>query len=207
MRILVYGDSNTFGIGPMEQLSDEPIFSKSDRWPGVMARELGGAFDIVVEGLPGRTTVHDDPIEGAHMNGLRSLRAIIASHRPIDLLIIKLGTNDCKARFGMQSQDIALGVARLVHEASSLGMVRQILVICPAPPKERGDFAEMFQGAETRCANLAPQMARFASENNAEFLEAGAHVTASETDGIHLSAESHETLGRAVAQKVREIIQ
>ncbi len=207
IRILVYGDSNTFGTGPMAQLSDDPIFSKSDRWAGVMADRLGPEFDVVVEGLPGRTTVHDDPIEGAYRNGLRTLHAILLSHRPIDLLIIKLGTNDTKKRFGLGTQDIALGVARLVKEAQHLDVVERVLVICPAPVRERGDLAQSFEGAEQRCVGLSDQMKRFAIENGAAFMDAGDVVSVDDIDGVHLSAKSHQVLGESVASKVQEILQ
>ncbi|MEP1537322.1 MAG: GDSL-type esterase/lipase family protein [Paracoccaceae bacterium] len=206
MRILVYGDSNTFGTGPMATLSDDPIFSKSERWAGVMADQLGADVDVIVEGLPGRTTVFDDPTEGAYRNGLRTLKAILMSHRPIDLLILKLGTNDTQHRYNLGPQDIAMGCARLVKDAVQLDVVDRILVICPAPVRERGDLAEVFKGAEQRCVGLSEQMERFASENGAEFLDAAAHVSVDDLDGVHLSAESHKILGRVVAQKVQEIM-
>ena len=60
---------------------------------------------------------------------------------------------------------------------------------------------------DRRCVGMSEQMARFASENGAEFLDAGAYVSVDDIDGVHLSAESHQILGRAVAQKVQEIMQ
>ena len=204
-RILCYGDSNTFGTGPMPHLGADPVHPKHVRWAGVMGADLGDGWDIVVEGLPGRTTVFDDPVEGEYRNGLRSFRAILESHRPIDLLIIKLGTNDLKQRFNLGPQDVALGVARLLKEAAKLEIVDRMMVICPAPVKERGDLAEIFRGAEARLQGLPEQMERFARENGAEFLDAGAHIAVDEMDGVHLSAESHGVLGRAVAGKVRTI--
>ncbi|MBM7069221.1 hypothetical protein IU397_16730 [Actibacterium sp. 188UL27-1] len=205
-RILIYGDSNTFGTGPMADLSDDPIFSKSDRWAGVMARKLGPNWDVVVEGLPGRTTVHADPIEGEHLNGLGTLRAILASHRPIDLLILALGTNDSKHRFGLTAQDIALSTARLIREAAATGYAARILVLCPPAVEERGDLAEVFRGAPARCAGLASQMARCAAHNGADFVDAGVHIAVDPLDGVHFSRESHTILGQAMAAKVREIL-
>ena len=204
-RILCYGDSNTFGTGPMPALGSDPIHPKHVRWAGVMQADLGADWDVVVEGLPGRTTVFDDPVEGEYRNGLRSFRAILESHRPIDLLIIKLGTNDLKQRFNLGPQDVALGIARLLKEAAKLEIVARSLVICPAPVKERGDLAEIFRGAEARTLGLPAQVERFARENGAEFLDAGAHIEVDDLDGVHLSAEAHGTLGRAVAAKVRTI--
>ena len=202
-RILCYGDSNTFGTGPMARLSDDPIFSRDQRWAGVMAADLGADWAVVVEGLPGRTTVHDDPIEGAYRNGLRSLQAILESHRPIDLLIVCLGTNDLKQRFSLGTQDIALGVARLLLEASKLAVVDKMLVICPPSVKERGDLAAIFSGAEARFQGLPEQMERFATENGASFLDAGEHIEVDPIDGVHWSVESHATLGRVVADRLR----
>lgn len=204
-RILCYGDSNTFGTGPMTTLADDPIHDKATRWAGVMAAELGDGWDVIVEGLPGRTTVFDDPVEGEYRNGLRSFRAILESHRPIDLLIVKLGTNDLKQRFNLGPQDVALGVARLLLEARKLEIVDRMLVICPAPVKERGDLAEIFRGAEARAVGLPAQMERFAGENGAAFLDAGAHIEVDDLDGVHLSSDAHGILGRAVADKVRAI--
>lgn len=205
-RILCYGDSNTFGTGPMRHLGDDSIHPKHIRWSGVMAAELGAKWDVIVEGLPGRTTVHDDPIEGAYRNGLRSLRAILESHRPIDVLVICLGTNDTKQRFHLGPQDIALGVARLIREARSLeGVVDRVVAICPPPVRERGDLAEIFAGGEARCVGLSEQMARFANENGAAYLDAGEVIRVDPLDGVHWSADSHEVMGRAVAAKVRTL--
>lgn len=204
-RILCYGDSNTFGTGPMRQLSDDPIHSKALRWAGVMAGELGQKYDVVVEGLPGRTTVWDDPVEGEYRNGLRSLRAILESHRPIDLLILLLGTNDTKHRFGLGPQDIALGIARLVKEAKGLdGVVDKVLVVCPPPVREKGDLAEIFQGAEARCVGLPEQVARFAEETGARFLDLGPLISVDPVDGVHWNLDSHDIVGRAVAASVRK---
>ena len=65
-RILCFGDSNTHGTAPMRDENDVVRFDAEKRWPGVLRAALGSGFDIVEEGHPGRTTVHDDPVEGAH---------------------------------------------------------------------------------------------------------------------------------------------
>jgi len=204
-RALCYGDSNTFGVGPMAYLSSDPVHNRETRWAGIMAVELGHDWDVVVEGLPGRTTVHDDPIEGDYRNGLRMLRGIIESHRPLDLLILKLGSNDQKRRFGLGPQDVAMGVARLIKEAMATECVGRVLVICPAAIRECGDLAELFGGAEARMVGLPAEMERFATENGAAFLDAGKLIEVDWLDGVHYSAESHDILGRAVAAKVREM--
>ena len=205
-RILCYGDSNTFGTGPMDRLGADPIHPKVVRWAGVMAAALGDGYDVVVEGLPGRTTVFDDPVEGEYRNGLRTLQAILESHRPIDLMILMLGTNDLKQRFGLGPQDVALGVQRLLRTTAALGVVGRCLVVCPPPVREAGDLAEIFRGAEARSVGLPDQMARFARENGAAFFDAGTVIAVDPVDGVHYSAESHRALGEALAEIVQDLL-
>jgi len=82
-------------------------FDREERWTGVLAQTLGAGWKIVEEGLPARTTVHDDPIEGRHKNGLSYLRPCLESHLPVDVVVLMLGPNDLKARFS-SSPPVAL---------------------------------------------------------------------------------------------------
>ena len=83
--------------------------------------------------------------------------------------------------------------------------VGQAMVICPPPVRERGALAEMFSGAETRCAGLAGPMARAAGQEGAAFFDAGTVIAVDEMDGIHCSAEAYAALGRAIALEVRAL--
>jgi len=72
-----------------------PGFGRDVRWPGVVQKALGAVIMSFEEGLGGRTTVWEDPIEG-HKNGKEYLIPCLATHSPLDLVIIMLGTNDLK---------------------------------------------------------------------------------------------------------------
>lgn len=204
-RLLIYGDSNSFGTAPMERLGAEAVHPRGARWGDVLAARLAPDWEVIVEGLGGRTTVHDDPVEGAYRNGLTVLPAILHSHKPIDLLAICLGTNDQKLRFGLGAQDIALGLARLTREAMGSGTVGNVLLIAPPPVKERGDFRAMFSGAESRCAGLAAAIERVAGEEGVAFFDAGRVIACDDADGIHWSAASHRTLAEALDPVVRAL--
>ena len=112
--ILCFGDSNTWGFDPDATASSPyPIRHAHDvRWTGVLARELGQEFHVIEEGQNGRTTVHEDPIV-QHRNGRTYLPPCLESHKPIDLVVLMLGTNDLKAMFhlrggrGVAGEDIA----------------------------------------------------------------------------------------------------
>jgi lysophospholipase L1-like esterase len=204
-KLLIYGDSNSFGTAPMSSLGAQSVHPRGARWGDILAGRLSGEWEVVIEGLGGRTTVHDDPIEGAYRNGLTILPAILHSHKPIDLLAICLGTNDQKLRFGLGAQDVALGLARLTREALATETVGKVLLIAPPPVKECGDFALMFSGASTRCKGLAAAILRVAEEEGATFFDAGTVIETDEADGIHWSAASHATLGEALEPVIRSL--
>lgn len=208
--ILAYGDSNTHGTMPMATLEDSGRFGPAERWPGVCAAELGAGFRVIEEGLPGRTTVHADPIEGAYKNGLAVLPAILETHRPIDLVVLMLGTNDLKQRFSLPPGDIGRSMGLLVQTVQKAMAgpdrgVPRILVVAPMPVEEVGCLAEMFTGGAAKSRGVAAAYAGIAALHGADFLDAGGIISVSPIDGIHFDAAAHAALGKAVASKIRSM--
>ena len=210
--ILCYGDSNTWGSATRP--GDDERYAPAERWPGILQAELGSAWTVIAEGLPGRTSVHPDPIEGHWLDGSAYLHPCLRSHRPLDAVAIMLGTNDLKQRFHVNSVDIAGGIGALLtivgkSESGPLGGVPKILVICPPPILEQHGaldrFVDMFAGGYDKSVRLAPLYAEVASEHGAAFLNAGEFIQSSPFDGIHLDADAQAALGRAVADKIRSL--
>jgi lysophospholipase L1-like esterase len=204
-RVLVcFGDSNTHGSPPWAGPDRRPRYGPDVRWPGVLATALGTGWRVHEEGLPGRTTVHPDPIEGAHLSGLAALPIVLGTHSPVDTLVIMLGTNDLKARFAVGAADIAASVERLVGAArtfctASGRPVPGILVVAPAPITEVGEFREFFRGGAEKSRRLGPLLRDVAARTGAGFLDAGEHLRTSDVDGIHLDPDAHRALAAAVA--------
>ena len=101
-RILCFGDSLTWGFNP----HDCSRFDDDIRWTGVLQKLLGDEYKVIEEGQNGRTIAVDDPVEG-EKNGLTYLIPCLDSHMPLDAMIVMLGTNDLKVRFGFTPKDIA----------------------------------------------------------------------------------------------------
>lgn len=205
--VLCFGDSNTYGAVPTLARTGRHRFARDRRWTGVMARQLGAGWDVVEEGHPSRTTVHADPIEGAHKNGLAALPICLESHMPLDLVIVMLGTNDLKARFAVTPGDIADSIEIIVKavqgsEAGANGAPPKVLVVAPPPMAEIDWFADMFAGGAEKSRRLAPFLAAMCERRRVPFVDAGALVESSTVDGIHLDAEAHKALGQAIAQTV-----
>jgi lysophospholipase L1-like esterase len=62
------GDSNTWGMLPMASPTDSNRHPPQDRWPSALQAQLGASLNVIAEGVDGRTTVHDDPIDGLHLD-------------------------------------------------------------------------------------------------------------------------------------------
>lgn len=207
--ILCFGDSNTHGTRPMPDLAGAGRFDHDARWPSVMAGALGAGHEVIAEGHPGRTTVHDDPMEGPHRNGIAVLPSLLESHKPLDLVIVKLGTNDLKSCFHVSAADIAFCLDRMVRlirasGAGPAGGAPRVLVVAPPPILEVGCLAEMFAGGAAKSQDLAAAIRAMTRRLGAGFFDAGSVVQVSPVDGIHYEAEGQVALGLAMAEALRD---
>ncbi|MEY4394718.1 MAG: hypothetical protein RL595_1967 [Planctomycetota bacterium] len=204
--ILCYGDSNTWGYIP----GTGNRYPRQVRWPGVLQNLLGEKFHVIEEGLNGRTTVMDDPTRIAK-NGLPYLRPCLDSHAPIDLVVLMLGTNDTKHRFGLSAFDISEGVAMLVNiiQQSAAGLNNRapaILLVSPVVLDPAPEKSALFEGAAQKSRELAGHIENVAKANRCAFLDASLHTGVSPIDGIHLDEEGHQALGHAIAQKIQHLV-
>lgn len=204
--ILCYGDSNTWGYNPTT--GERHDFE--NRWTTVLQSELGEDYLVIPEGLNGRTTVWDDPIE-LHKSGSRYLPPCLDSHAPLDLVVIMLGTNDLKQRFSLPPGDIAAGVGVLVDlvrksECGPEGKAPKELVLIPPQVRKLSNFAEMFAGSQEKSLGFPSAFQAMAEEKGAPVLDIGRTVRFGDKDGIHFEAEQLGVLGRMLAEKVGELI-
>lgn len=205
--IVCYGDSNTWGADP----AGSGRFPADVRWTGVLQAELGSDYKIIEEGLNGRTTNIEDMIE-EDRNGRKQLPPTLESHRPFDLIVIMLGTNDLKQRNNRSAADIAQSASKLADLAHrSLcgpnGANPQVLLMAPPATVESGQGLDLlFEGSVEKSKRFPEQYAFYAAAAGVEFFDAGTVVVSSPIDGIHFDPEEHTKLGKAVAAEVRRII-
>lgn len=204
--LLCFGDSNTHGTMPMPELGALGRYARPHRWTTRLA-DLLPRWEVIAEGHPGRTTLHDDPVEGAHRNGLTVLPSILESHRPIDAVVLMLGTNDLKYRFSVNAFDIALSLERLVQviRASGCGIMGgapQVLVVAPPQIEERGCLAPIFEGGAAKSRALGREIGAMAKRNGLAFLDLDPLIKVSPLDGIHYEAEANAVIAAAVADAV-----
>jgi lysophospholipase L1-like esterase len=210
-HVLVYGDSLTWGIVP----NTRRRFPFEERWPGILENnliELGHRARLTENCLNGRRTVWEDPFKPGR-NGLQGLAQCIEMQSPLALVILMLGTNDFQFSHPHNNAwSAAQGVATLVNEIRRApiepGMpIPPVLVVCPPPIRSlQGVLAEKFSGAEKRCVGLADAYRAVSSELGCYFFDAASVTSSSRVDGIHLDADQHLALGRALADVVAPIL-
>ena len=209
--VLVFGDSNSWGWSPGNDFI-KPVerWSADVRWTGVMQKELGGGFKVLVDGATGRTTVWDDPF-GEFCSSKGRIVSSMAAAAPIDLLIIFVGTNDLY--FPVSAQDIADGAALLARKALARAEAfadgkPKVILVGPPPlgPVSNGIFREMFVGREEKSKQLGAHYKAAADFLGVDYFDAAAVVKSSDLDGVHLDADQHELLGKAMAVTVKKAI-
>ncbi|MEA4986754.1 MAG: acylhydrolase, partial [Anaerovorax sp.] len=164
---------------------------------------------VISEGLNGRTTVWDDPIEGEYRNGKRYLLPCIHTHKPIDLVILFLGSNDLKQRFSLQAVDVAKGVETLVKiiKGSDTGPDMQspeVLVIIPPPVIEGIEDISIMCGSIEKSLNFSKEFQTVLKEQ-CYLIDASKFIRSSKIDGLHLDPESHKKLGLCVSDYIKSI--
>lgn len=206
--VLCFGDSNTYGTVPMRTRESSERYAWGQRWPSVTQAALGPQWRVIEEGLGGRTMGRDDPVEGADRNALRYLPACLQSHRPLDAVVIMLGTNDCKARFGLDGRSIGLAAHALIdcvwHNTLNSHARPWLLLVAPPPLREVGCLADMFQGGAAKCAALRDALQEVAGARQVAFLDAGLHAGMGAEEGIHMDLDGHAALGQAIARRLSE---
>lgn len=210
-HIVCFGDSNTHGY----RAEGGGRFDENERWTCLLQKKLGDDYLVLEEGLSGRTTVFDDPIHEG-LKGLDYIYPCLKSHEPVSLLVIMLGTNDTKERFGSSSACIALGLKRLIQKALAVPDCweeqAKILVVTPqniGRAYAQTDVGEtMGRGCAEKSEGLAAAYRTIAEEMGCYYLDANEVLTAptNTVDYMHLTAEGHSQLADALYKTILQIL-
>lgn len=203
-RILCFGDSNTWGYIPN---SDAERYPTSIRYPRVLASKLGEEYEVIEEGLPGRTLMCDNYKElVGNRNGKLSFGQVIYTHLPLDYILIMLGTNDLKNSYHKTAKELTI-----VLENDYLSRIKKklngkiknnpkIIIVAPSIIKE-GD--NKFDAASIKESTLFNrEYGEIAIRNDCLFIDNQGLETGS--DGVHLTKESHLLLAAKIFQTIKD---
>ena len=210
VRILCYGDSNTYGYNPENTFR----YPSDVRWTGRLSSLLGKNFEVIEEGLNNRTTALE-PEGEPWRSGLYYLEPCLRSHIPINVFILMLGSNDMKKCFHQTADEIGEHIRQCITkirqvsaEKNPTGQPCKIILISPfliTDDIKKADYADEFGGDFS--IDLSKQLAliyrQIAEEEDCVYLN-GAEITSpSEMDGLHLDPEGHKKLAETLAEKLK----
>jgi len=202
--ILCYGDSNTWGAKPRREFDFAERYDYSSRWTGNLQQLLGQGYNIIEEGLRGRTTAYTDPKYLDCKNGLEYLLTCLNSHYPLDMVILFLGTNDLKPRLSLGINDIKIGIRKiisLIHQTRCGHNKTVPKIILLSPPKIlscQGLYTD-FKGGERNSELLTNVILNLSRENDCYFINLEKILNVSNVDGIHFDRVNHQRLARHLA--------
>lgn len=220
VRILAFGDSNTWGWIPAKEGFPAERLSDEKRWAGVLENTLekatGETVTVVVDGLVGRTTdIPNDQdnglVAGAKFAGSDSLPQAVARHQPLDLVVIMLGTNDLQASYqrppaqvaeaAFDLGDLVLGSNNTVY--SRYGAPKVLIISPPAyGDTSQTGLSGLFAAGEESSKALASAYQKEALKRGIPVFDAGSVTSTDGIDGVHLTAKNHQQLGTGLAEQI-----
>lgn len=201
-QILCFGDSNTYGLIP----GTKERYPWEVRWTGILGEKIKEkGFQVVEEGLCGRTTVFEDELR-ENRRGVSVLPMLLESHAPLEKVVLMLGTNDCKTTYQASAEVIGKGIEKLIHQIKAADEKLEILVVSPIllaeGVGEEGFDPEFNQESVETSKRLKRVYQQIADRNGCKFLAASDYAKPSEADREHLDETGHKQLAEAVYQKI-----
>ena len=207
-QVLCFGDSNTWGYNG----ENGTRFPWGVRWTSLLQEKFDkehGNVRIIEEGLVGRTTVFEDPLRDGR-KGTALFPTILETHAPVDVIVLMLGTNDCKTIFKASAKVIGAGIVRLLEQAKRLVPEAEILLVSPILLGEdvwKEEFdPEFSEESVVVSKTLAAEYAELAEKYGCRFLDAASVAVPGKADQEHMDAESHGRLADAVYEKIKTIL-
>lgn len=164
---------------------------------------LGGGYRIIEEGCPGRTTIFED-MNRPYKRGIDYITPCLQSHKPLDMVAVMLGTNDCKSAFGATGELIAFGLSEIIERIKLELPDTSTLILSPIhlgrAMGESGFDPEFNKASVAVSKELAFHFRLLAQKAGCGFLDASEAAKASSIDNEHLDESGHASLARAIAE-------
>ena len=203
-NLLCFGDSNTHGFNS----ETNSRFDLSTRWTGRLAKALGEDFHIIEAGTNGMTIAFGEDGDGARSNGMKCLPYFLNAHRPLDGVVIMLGTNDTKEIFASSAGEITENMRRMIASVREnpflAGTPVKILLIAPVPLViQDPPVYNMTPSSGEISRRLGACYRKMAEEEGVYFADAGEWGIELNPDGCHLSRVGHYTFACRMEKLLR----
>ena len=181
MRILCFGDSNTYGYDPRGFFGDR--YGAEDRWVDLLAKQTG--HEIINAGANGR----EIPLNPYALQ-------LLTEHAPVDIFLVMLGTNDL-----LQGASAKEAAARMkVFLTALLPHCKQVLLVAP-PPMKRGAWVPT-DALVCESIQLAEEFRLLAQKLNIPYVDTRRWNIELTFDGVHFTEAGHHTFAEKLEQEL-----
>jgi len=170
VRILCFGDSNTYGYDPRGFFGDR--YGAEDRWVDLLVKQTG--HEVINAGANGREIPRNS----------YALR-LLAEYTPVDIFLVMLGTNDLLQ--GATAKETAARIEAFLNQA--LPYCKQIQLVVP-PPMKRGAWVPS-DVLVTESICLAEEYKLLAEKLNIPFVDTRHWNIELTFDGVHFTEVGH----------------
>ena len=182
MRILCFGDSNTYGYDPRGYFSGR--YGAEDRWVDLLAKQTG--WEVINLGANGRE-IPRNPYAPRLLN----------EYAPADLFLLMLGTNDLLQ--GASAKEAAVRMEAFLNQL--LPHYKSILLVAP-PPIKRGAWVPTDE-LVTESIQLAEEYKLLARKLNIPFVDTRRWNIDLTFDGVHFTEAGHHTFAENLGKELR----
>lgn len=208
MRILFYGDSNTWGFNALDKSRQKNRFTR-------IIKERFREHEILEEGLCGRTLCQEDCYD-EDRNGAKMISMVLKTHDPLDVVFIMLGTNDAKRQFSSNAINLEKGIRTLLYKATNPEVYRDgakmplFFVVCP--PKMNPEYIHNSRTVDNfgklgydMLNHSKPFLEKGCQDFNIEVIDTQA--VAGIIDGIHMDASGHRQVADVLIHKIESLME
>ena len=202
MKLLCYGDSNTWGYDPRLTGDLSMRLPKNERWTGIL--DEMPEFTVINEGLNGRTVP-------SLSYECRYLASCLTAHADADVLVLMLGSNDLFNGFEVSAGEVADSFRELYKKVPELGFFRHpkpaAFTALPAagtpwtlllaPPEICIPEEPYLSGQSLLLPKLLEELA---AELGISFLDPQIGRADLAFDGLHIAPSGHRKIARTIAR-------
>ena len=183
MRILCFGDSNTYGYDPRGCFGDR--YPVESRWVDILGKRL--QWEFLNAGANGREIPR-------HPYPLR----LLSQHTGVDVFFVMLGTNDLLQ--GASAEEAAARMEAFLCQM--LPHFRSILLVSP-PPMKRGAWVPSSE-LVSESIRLGEEYKALAQKLNISFVDTRDWNIEMSFDGVHFTESGHGTFAANMAIEIKK---
>ena len=181
MRILCFGDSNTYGYDPRGFFGDR--YGVEDRWVDLLAKQTG--WEVINAGANGREIPRNS----------YALR-LLTEQQEVDIFLVMLGTNDLLQ--GASAKETADRMKSFSNQL--LPHCKSILLVAP-PPMKRGAWVPTDE-LVVESVRLAEEYKILAEKVNIPFVDTRHWNIELTFDGVHFTETGHHTFAENLGKEL-----